>query len=641
MANTRDFLYPFLQTIIFEAVAFLVIDIIVKENLKRSQTARRKKRLLAAEGCLFLLVSLIAILSGRIPIIMLTTGIGCIITSASSFRETHKDVERTFLRKVEKSPVGAILSHHQGRTEKAKNVIKSPIVTPETELGLGSEYTETRLSRRPLRSRNQADPRVRPLAGIPEDMGNTPKRHRSDSFLSETQEEMEDVRDRSQSVKTATVWSVPWWHRYGISTLFNYQAHHPPGISNRSTNTCFLNACLQCVARAPGFLTRIPLNDKPRCTTESVVYYLHKLMQQLLLPKEKWTFGHLCTETFRRFAHSLRPDFIASPENGYQKQNDAGEFLIWLLNTVHETVKISCPRDAADVNTKADVNINFTDDSQIIHLCRSLQNGHKYRENILDALVNACNERLNSLGRESANSYHLAVRLLVASEWALYSMRNNSVVTSLFTGQLLEKRKCLSCQRISVSAEAFVLLPVPVVSSNAGGVPRLMDCLMRFGQLEVLGPQERLRCPCNELQSASNGVMKWCGNRQAFFSMLPECLNIQLQRFSYNIHARVVEKNHTPVDFPLDNLDLSDLTLNNFVQTKPSQHCLYSLYGVCVHLGSHSASCGHYVAYCLCDEDGKWYRFDDEVVREADMEAEKLNRTLRENAYILFYKRKS
>jgi ubiquitin carboxyl-terminal hydrolase 8 len=341
-------------------------------------------------------------------------------------------------------------------------------------------------------------------------------------------------------------------------------------------------------------------------------------MEQMILPKESWRIGHLCNTSFRQAAHSVRPDFIARPD-AYQQQNDAGEFLIWLLDMVHEALKTPC-LDVDEVDTVA----NFSDQLAINQLCLSLQNGHRFSKNTLNSLIDECDQNLSYLPNHSMTC--LTLKLLAASEWALYSKQNRSIV-NVFRGQLLEMRWCLNCKRLSASAETFTLLPVPV----SGQPGHLIDCFNRFSRTEQLGPQGKMRCIC-DTESVP-------GERKALFSDLPVCLNIQLQRFSYNIEAGVVEKDHTPIDFPLYDLDLASFTLESFSQSGPLQHCLYNLYGVCVHLGSHSASCGHYIAYCLCDENGKWYKFDDEYVQETDMVKEKSRTTLQENAYLLFYKR--
>lgn len=132
--------------------------------------------------------------------------------------------------------------------------------------------------------------------------------------------------------------------------------------------------------------------------------------------------------------------------------------------------------------------------------------------------------------------------------------------------------------------------------------------------------------------------------RRCLLRQLPECLVIQLMRFGFNQVSRQSRKIHAAVSIPLHGLDLSgiiyDTVANQEDVTGVHTNYKYDLYGVCVHLGADSTNFGHYVSYCLCDGDC-WYRFDDEVVTEVNMDYEITTRALRENSYLLFYKRSS
>lgn len=131
--------------------------------------------------------------------------------------------------------------------------------------------------------------------------------------------------------------------------------------------------------------------------------------------------------------------------------------------------------------------------------------------------------------------------------------------------------------------------------------------------------------------------------RRCLLRQLPECLVIQLMRFNYNPFSRQSNKIQTPVSIPLHDLDLTqimfDTVTNREDLSAPEHSHKYDLYGVCVHLGADTTSYGHYISYCLQPENNTWYKFDDENVTEVNMEYELTMRELRENAYILFYKK--
>lgn len=90
------------------------------------------------------------------------------------------------------------------------------------------------------------------------------------------------------------------------------------------------------------------------------------------------------------------------------------------------------------------------------------------------------------------------------------------------------------------------------------------------------------------------------------------------------------QKLTTPVDFPLEGLDLSHYV---YVSQMAHSSCIrYDLYGVVAHEGSLDG--GHYVACCKNPDNRKWHKFSDEVVSDwsiaNDSNAPKA-------AYILFY----
>ena len=130
------------------------------------------------------------------------------------------------------------------------------------------------------------------------------------------------------------------------------------------------------------------------------------------------------------------------------------------------------------------------------------------------------------------------------------------------------------------------------------------------------------------------------GQRRSLLRQLPECLIVQLLRFTYQ-HGSP-HKVHRPVSIPLTNLDLTQLIVDNVMKredlTALHASYKYELYGLCLHLGAESTAYGHYVAYSKAAT-GEWYRFSDEVVTSVNMEYELSTRQVRENSYLLFYKK--
>ncbi len=136
------------------------------------------------------------------------------------------------------------------------------------------------------------------------------------------------------------------------------------------------------------------------------------------------------------------------------------------------------------------------------------------------------------------------------------------------------------------------------------------------------------------------------GQRRSLLRQLPDCLTVQLLRFRYENGAPC--KISRPVSIPLTNLDLTDLVVDHVMRREDltahvhpaaGAHAhRYELYALCLHLGAESTGCGHYVAYARSSS-GSWFRFSDEVVTSVNMEYELSTRQVRENAYLLFYRK--
>jgi len=174
----------------------------------------------------------------------------------------------------------------------------------------------------------------------------------------------------------------------------------------------------------------------------------------------------------------------------------------------------------------------------------------------------------------------------------------------LFTGSLRLKK----CTKVAVS-------DMPINKKCIS----LQDCFDNFSLEERLDKENTWYCSkCKE-------------HRQAFKKMalhkLPEVLIIHLKRFkkSYQSMMSGYKKNESLVDFPLDNLDLSEYTKGN------TEKAVYNLFGVSNHFGGLSG--GHYTAFCKNSLKNRWYHFDDE-------EASRWEKSVVTSAaYVLFYQK--
>uniref|UniRef100_A0A8C9D0M6 ubiquitinyl hydrolase 1 n=1 Tax=Panthera leo TaxID=9689 RepID=A0A8C9D0M6_PANLE len=141
------------------------------------------------------------------------------------------------------------------------------------------------------------------------------------------------------------------------------------------------------------------------------------------------------------------------------------------------------------------------------------------------------------------------------------------------------------------------------------------DCLRLFSKEEKLTDNNRFYCShCRTRRDSLKKIEIW---------KLPPVLLVHLKRFSYD--GRWKQKLQTSVDFPLENLDLSQYVIGPKNNLKK-----YNLFSVSNHYGGLDG--GHYTAYCKNAARQRWFKFDDHEVSDISISSVKSSA-----AYILFY----
>ena len=136
----------------------------------------------------------------------------------------------------------------------------------------------------------------------------------------------------------------------------------------------------------------------------------------------------------------------------------------------------------------------------------------------------------------------------------------------------------------------------------------LVDCFELFYCTEQLDDENSILCSFCKKNSKILKTLE--------IVRLPQILILHLKRFQKK--GLKYLKNNTPIDYPIENLDLGQFS---------QQSGVYSLYSVVEHHGS--LNCGHYTSICK-GSDLKWRLFDDEIVKPATS-------IISSSAYILFY----
>jgi ubiquitin C-terminal hydrolase len=184
--------------------------------------------------------------------------------------------------------------------------------------------------------------------------------------------------------------------------------------------------------------------------------------------------------------------------------------------------------------------------------------------------------------------------------WNLFYAVHVSEITRIDNGKVL-----------SVNPEPFFMVDLPIPPNIKE--PSLIDCFNYYVDGEII--ENYTDEETNEKVNIRKRIIFWS---------FPNILAIDLKRFNNRF-----QKNQMYVNFPLDNLDLSE-----YVIGYKKEVYKYELYGICNHSGSVMG--GHYTSY-VKNANGKWYHYNDTSVSEVGV----LESLISPKAYVLFYRKKN
>lgn len=166
------------------------------------------------------------------------------------------------------------------------------------------------------------------------------------------------------------------------------------------------------------------------------------------------------------------------------------------------------------------------------------------------------------------------------------------------------------------SAFAEEKVHIPELTSESSSRITLLDCLKRSCAAERLDENNKWHCSTCKSQVRALKTYE--------MYKAPEYLVLHLMRFKSKQFQN--EKNSAFVDFPLSDLDLSEVLISS---EKPP---LYNLYAVSNHFGGLGG--GHYTAYIKHSD--VWFELDDSRVSQVNPE-----QVVSSSAYVLFYKQQT
>jgi ubiquitin carboxyl-terminal hydrolase 7 len=199
---------------------------------------------------------------------------------------------------------------------------------------------------------------------------------------------------------------------------------------------------------------------------------------------------------------------------------------------------------------------------------------------------------------EQQDVQELSRKLMERMEEKMKGTPNEKLLPSLFTGRYKTYISCINVDYESSRIEDFWDIQL-----NVSGNKTLLESFQDYINVEKLeGDNQYMAGDEYKLQDANKGVI---------FMSFPDVLHLQLKRFEYDIMRDQMMKINDRYEFPeeFDAMPYLD------EQADKTESWEYELHGVLVHSGDLNA--GHYYAFIKPNQDGWWYRYDDDKVTRA------------------------
>jgi ubiquitin carboxyl-terminal hydrolase 8 len=196
-------------------------------------------------------------------------------------------------------------------------------------------------------------------------------------------------------------------------------------------------------------------------------------------------------------------------------------------------------------------------------------------------------------------------------QWKKFHQNEYSFIIETFNGLFYNKINCNNCKFSENIFEPFNCISLNIPNK---GTSTLDTCLQNyFNNSENINSWNCEKC---NKKGCSKSIKSWS---------FPNYLIIHFKRFTND-----GQKIQTHIDFPIDDLDLTDYISKD--KNDPNNY-IYSLYAINYHSGN--ADSGHYWSSCK-NLDKSWYLFNDANVSKFNNS----NNLLTKDGYILFYSRK-
>jgi ubiquitin carboxyl-terminal hydrolase 8 len=357
------------------------------------------------------------------------------------------------------------------------------------------------------------------------------------------------------------------------------------GLANLG-NTCFANACLQCLSHTYELNTFLSkgdgeykkhLNNKP----ESVLLVEWDDLRKLMWSQNCVISPGRFINTIQRIAKVTNRDLFTG-----WSQNDLPEFLLFLFDSFHNALTREVIMDIkGNIKTKK------------------------------DEMGKVCYEMMkNQYTKDYSEFLNIFFGIHV------------SVLTNVTDKSKNPMNSVEDTNYLSIRPEPFMIihLPIPLkeelnIRSRDKNIT-LFDCFDKHCESEIL---EGENAWFNENENKKQDV-----NKKLLFWSLPNVMIIDIKRFITSMTGRS-KKNQQFIDIPINNVDFS-----KYVEGYAKETYIYDLYAICNHHGQIDG--GHYSA-TIKNANGKWYNFNDTQVTEILINDNIISGN---TPYCLFYRKK-
>ena len=370
-----------------------------------------------------------------------------------------------------------------------------------------------------------------------------------------------------------------------ITRFEKYSGKGITGLANLG-NTCFANACLQCLSHTyelNDFLSngdadyKKHLSNKP----ESVLLVEWDDLRKLMWSQNCVISPGRFINTVQRIAKITNRDLFTG-----WSQNDLPEFLLFLFDSFHNALTREVIMDIkGNIKTKK------------------------------DEMGKACYEMMKTQYTKDYSEFlniFFGIHVSVLTPIPEQPLRANQE-DSLY---------------LSIRPEPYMLIHLPIPSREELHIEKtdknitLFDCFDKHCERESLeGENAWFNESINKKQNVHKRLLFWS---------LPNIMIIDIKRFITSYTNRRMKKNQQFIDIPINNVDFS-----KYVEGYAKETFIYDLYAICNHHGQIEG--GHYSA-TIKNSNGKWYNFNDTQVKEILITDNIISGN---TPYCLFYRKKN